>query len=730
MTRASVAFFWHQHQPYYPDDLTGETLMPWVRLHGTKDYIGMALHIQEVPEFRCTINLVPSLVAQIQRYVRGGSDRHLDVSRAAADGLDRTDALYLLDHFFMANPANMIDPFPRYRELYHKRAPGRQTAENCVHQFTPQEFRDLQVWSNLTWIHDLVFEQDAELRRFRAKGRDWTEAEKGWLLERQREIMARILPLHAELAAGGQVELTTTPFYHPILPLLWDKRSARQAMPQCDLPKYLDSYKEDAREQLRRGVALHQEVFGTKPRGMWPSEGSVSQDILPAIAETGIEWIATDEEILSHSTDQFVHRTSSNLINRPEMLYRPWRVEAEGANLQVIFRDHGLSDLIGFEYQRNADSVWAAKDLVAKCSEINRICRGHQGDSRPLIPIILDGENCWEYYKDGGVTFLRTLYREAAASQSIEPVRVQDHLDRFPATDKINRLFAGSWINHDFYIWIGHREDRDAWDALHLAREVFANAEKEGGRSAEILEQARRELMIAEGSDWFWWYGDDHSSAQDALFDQLFRRHLQNIYQLLGEPVPSHLFRPIKRLEKRIIHSQPRSLLKVVFDGRRNYFDWLMAGVYTAGSERGTMTKVTTGAIRQVYFGFDARTLLVRVDTAGRAIDDLQNIDELRVRFLEPDGTEVRFPVQAGTFGTATALCDGVVTPCPGVQVAVRDIVEIGIPLEPLGIAAGAPLQVFIEIFSKKQSLDRAPGEGVIETVVPSVDFNERMWQV
>ena len=730
MSKASVAFFWHQHQPYYPDDITGETLMPWVRLHGTKDYIGMALHIQEVPEFRCSINLVPSLVVQIQRYVNGGSDRHLDVSRAPADSLDRTDAYYLLDHFFMANPANMIDPYPRYRELYHKRSPGRFTGEQALSHFNVQDLRDLQVWSNLTWIHELVFEQDKELRKFREKGRDWTEAEKAWLLEKQRAIMADILPLHAKLSAGGQVELTTTPFYHPILPLLWDKRAARQAMPQCDLPKYLDQYKEDARQHLKMGVAQHEEVFGSKPRGMWPSEGSVSQDILGAIAETGIEWIATDEEILSHSTDFFVHRTASHHINRPEMLYRPWRVEADGQSLQIIFRDHGLSDLVGFEYQRNPDSVWSAKDMLHKCTDIGRACRGHSGGNPPLIPIILDGENCWEYYRDGGVTFLRTLYREAAKHPYLEPVRVQDHLDRHPATDKINRLFAGSWINHDFYIWIGHREDRDAWDALHLAREVLVKAEKAAKHSAEVLTAARRELMIAEGSDWFWWYGDDHSSAQDALFDQLFRRHLQNIYQLLGEAVPSHLFRPIKRLEKRIIHSQPRSLLRVRFDAKRNYFDWLMAGVYTAGSERGTMTKVTTGVIKQVYFGFDNENLLVRIDTTGKAAEDLADVDELRLRFLEPDGTEVRIPIAGGKVGTPTFLRDGKESPATGIRVALSDLVEIGVPLASLGVKPGASLHLFVEVYSERQSLDRAPGEGYIDAAVPSTDFDQRMWQV
>ena len=360
MHPVSLALFWHQHQPYYPDDVSGETLMPWVRLHGTKDYIGMALHIQEVPEFHCTINLVPSLLVQIQRYVRGGSDRHLDVARLSADSLSEEEAHYLLNYFFMANEASMIRPFARYHELFQKRGLGRDTAKQALPRYSAGDLRDLQVWNNLTWFHELLFERDAELRAFREKGRGWTETEKLWLLKRQQEVLARIIPLHAELAEGGQVELTTTPFYHPILPLLWDKKSSREAMPGCPLPKYVQSFKEDAVEQLRRAVQFHTEVFGLPPRGLWPSEGSVSQDLVAAIAEAGIEWIATDEEILSYSTDRFVQRDGGGHVNRPEMLFRPWRLDHEGKSLQIIFRDHGLSDLIGFHYQRN-DPRWAAE---------------------------------------------------------------------------------------------------------------------------------------------------------------------------------------------------------------------------------------------------------------------------------------------------------------------------------------------------------------------------------
>src|SRR4051794_20080155 len=290
MPTVSLALMWHQHQPYYPDHVAGENPMPWVRLHGTKDYLGMAMHLDEVPEFRCTINLVPSLLVQLEAYVRGATDRHLQVSHLPADGLARDDAIYLVDNFFMAFPDSMIRPHPRYWELYQLRALGISNGEQALLRFRERDLRDLQVWSNLAWFHPLLFEKDPELAEFKAKGRRYTEDEKNWLLDKQRELLAQIIPLHRKLADRGQIELTTTPFYHPILPLLFDKRLAREAMPDVALPDYKDGYPEDAEVHVRRAVAQHLEVFGERPRGMWPSEGSVCQSMIPLLARHGIEW--------------------------------------------------------------------------------------------------------------------------------------------------------------------------------------------------------------------------------------------------------------------------------------------------------------------------------------------------------------------------------------------------------------------------------------------------------
>ena len=729
MQPISLAFFWHQHQPYYPDDVSGQTLMPWVRLHGTKDYYGMALHIKEVPEFHCTINLVPSLLVQLQRYTdQGGSDKHLDVSRLAADDLSEADTHYLLDNFFMASVDNMIRPFSRYHELYLKRGFGVDSVDKAAPRFSKRDIRDLQIWSNLTWIHELAFEQDTDLKEFREKGRNWSESDKEWLLDKQMEILGRVIPLHRELAEGGQVELTTTPFYHPILPLLWDKRSARQAMPQCPLPKQLDSYQDDARWHINRAVEFHTELFGAAPRGMWPSEGSVSQEVVAAIAEAGIQWIATDEEILAESTNGWISRDGQGHMRHPEMLFRPWRVSSGEHRLQIVFRDHALSDLIGFQYQ-HSEADHAVNDLIGRVESIAHAVEPNNAGRPALVPIILDGENCWEYYPDGGVKFLRLLYRHCADHKSIHSTRISDYLQKHPATDRIGDLFAGSWISHNFAIWIGHHEDNTAWDLLHQTREFLQQNDVEGKQPADTLKRAWDELHIAEGSDWFWWFGDDHSSALDALFDELFRRHLKNVYTLLDAPCPAVLNQPITQAVHRAIHTQPTGFLPVKVDGRSTYFEWICAGHYVSGNERGTMTMVSDRLLREIYFGFDAERLMIRVDTAGEAIDDLSQIDEIRVHFAEPAGTEIRLTglPKRSVHGTLYRK-DRAVSKVE-VLAACDSILEMSVRFADLKLKPDDPIRIQLETFSNSQSIDRSPHEGHLELTVPSPDFELMMWQ-
>jgi alpha-amylase/alpha-mannosidase (GH57 family) len=731
MHEVSLAFFWHQHQPYYPDDVGGENPMPWVRLHGTKDYWGMAALLKEAPELHATINLVPSLLQQLLAYTEGGhQDTHQRVSRLPADGLSEDDLNYLLDNFFMVHPDQMIRPYPRYHELYKKRGLGVDSAERARKRFSKKDLIDLQCWSNLVWIHPLAFEQDPELAEFHNKGRGWTEAEKQWLLDKQMELLRQVVPLHRELLDRGQLELTTTPFYHPILPLLWDKRLARRAMPGVTLPKHLEGYPEDAAEHVRRAVDFHEKLFGQKPRGMWPSEGSVCQGVIPAIAEAGIQWIGTDEEILSCSTDGWVSRDQNGFLRNPEMLYRPWRVDEQGKTLQIVFRDHAMSDQIGFHYQRYSPEQ-AVADFVGKLEAIGNATGGNVGHRPTLVSIILDGENCWEYYPNSGVEFLRGLYRRVVQHPKIKPVRISDYLARYPATDKLGHLFPGSWIQHNFGIWIGHPECNRAWDLLYETRQWLLGITARKSKPADKIARAWEELYIAEGSDWFWWFGDSHSCAQDGLFDRLFRKHLQNVYTLLAEQPPTELARSIRQGHRPSqVYSEPTGLLSVKVDGRRTYFEWINAGHYVCSGARGTMSMVTQSYVSDLYFGFDPERLLLRLDARGGPFrEQLADVQAIRLVFLQPAGFELIVVHPSQREPEVQLWRQGMSIAGVHAEAAADLLFELAVPFRSLGRKTDEPVHFYIELLKDKQPVERVPHEGLIETTVPSPDYELIMWQ-
>ncbi|HWI19109.1 MAG TPA: glycoside hydrolase family 57 protein, partial [Vicinamibacterales bacterium] len=515
-----LALLWHMHQPYYEDLATGEHILPWVRLHAIKDYWGMVAMLEEFPRIRVTFNLVPSLVRQVQAYAEGTArDKHLDVGLKPAADLTSDESRWMVANGFHAPYGRMIGPYPRYAQLHARRLERRP--------FDVDELRDLQVWHKLAWMDPDLLASDARLSGLIAKDRGFSEDDKRVLREIELELLARVLPAYRAAGARGQVELSTSPFYHPILPLLCDSDAHQRAHPGAARPRHHVRRPEDARLQIARAIDFHEAVFGQRPGGMWPSEGSVSDEAVSLMGAAGLTWIATDEDILSRSLGMPLH-------DRPDLLYRPYRVGASGP--VALFRDHGLSDRVGFHYQ-SWDPVAAADDFVNHVRIAGRRVK-ESGGEVATVTAILDGENAWEHFEGGGRPFLRALYRALDAADDIQTVTMSEAAAGPAGT--LDSIFPGSWINGDFYIWMGHRDDHRAWDQLSEARDVFDR------RSAAVEPAARdralEELLIAEGSDWFWWYGDDHSSDHDADFDDLFRRHLRNAYSALDLPIPDALF--------------------------------------------------------------------------------------------------------------------------------------------------------------------------------------------
>ncbi len=579
----TLCFLWHMHQPFYKDLWTGQYKLPWTRLHAMKDYAGMVEILAEFPTVRQTFNLVPSMIAQIEDYATGAaSDPFLDVVSIPAEDATESQRSFMLRYLFQANVERLIFRYPRFRELYENRGRDRPSS---------QDLRDLQVLSQLVWMDEDVLARDAELKELIRKGRGFSRQDQILILEKEHNALARVLPVYREYARRGQIEISTTPFYHPILPLICDTDIASVSHPGIALPKRF-RYPGDARDQLARAKSYMKEKLGVDPKGLWPSEGSVSDEALALAAETGFTWAASDNGVLARTLQRDAP---------PEVTYQAYEWRRNGS-IKLLFRDHFLSDLIGFSYQRTPGAEAAEHFLT----QIRNNARGRDA----LVPIILDGENAWEYYEANGRPFLRELYRRIAESSDLEAVTVSEALERFEARP-LEGIFPGSWIYANFDIWIGSEEDNQAWDLLLDARRAYDEARDV---PEEMRKLAYEELLIAEGSDWNWWYGPEHKSDNRPEFDELYRDHLSNVYRALGLKPPEALSRPILKTQEGESHERPANPIHATLDGEvTSYFEWLGAGRFRPDQRSGAMHG-SEPPIREMYYGTDGQNLYVRLE--------------------------------------------------------------------------------------------------------------------
>lgn len=632
-----VAFIWHQHQPLYKSRLENKYRLPWVRLHGTKDYLDLVLLLERYPKLHQTVNLVPSLLLQLEDYAAGRAfDPYLSIALTAAETLNREQRLFAIDHFFDAHHRTLIDPHPRYAELYQQHQEKGQ--EWCLEHWQPQDYSDLMAWHNLAWI-DPLFRQDPEIAAWLDQGKGFTLSDRQRIYSKQQAIISRIIPQHRQMQERGQLEITTTPYTHPILPLLTDTDAGRVAIPKMKLPRFRFQWAEDIPRHLSKAKQVYRERFGCEPRGLWPSEQSVSPAILPDIAAQGFQWLCSDEAVLGWTLQHFFHRDGVGTVQEPELLYRPYRLETPEGDLAIVFRDHRLSDLIGFSYSA-MESRRAATDLVGQLEAISRTLKSRQShpggtalDCPWLVTIALDGENCWEFYELDGKPFLENLYQILSEHPTIKLVTVSEFLDQFPPTVTLpaDQIHSGSWVDGSFSTWIGDPAKNRAWDLLTQARQTLA-------RHPEATEDnnpdAWEALYAAEGSDWFWWFGAGHSSNQDAVFDQLFREHLAALYQALNEPIPPELSQPIE-LHPADGDHRPLSFIHPVIDGQGDEQDWNQAGQIEIGGARGTMHR--SSPIQRLWYGVDHLNFYLRVDFKAGAKLGTDFPPELHLLWFYPD---------------------------------------------------------------------------------------------
>jgi alpha-amylase/alpha-mannosidase (GH57 family) len=611
MSALRVILLWHQHQPFYKDLVSGEYRLPWVRLHGLKDYYGMVKLLDEFPNVHQNFNIVPSLMSQIQDYVSGSAqDPFLAVAAKPASDLSLAERRFALQYLFQANPGNVIGRYPRYQELFDRFREHGASPERAEKYFQAQDFTDLQVLSQIAWF-DEFFLEEKEIAVLVGKGRQYSLEDQDFVIGQEKRLLGKVLPAHAEAAKKGSIEISTTPFYHPILPLVCDTNSGAVSSPGLPLPQQRFRHPEDAREQIQRGLELHEQVFGMRPKGMWPSEGSVSEETLAIAHNLGIQWMATDEGVLGRSSGAFFARDGNGRLpdHLAEKLYNIHRYEDGSTAMNMVFRDHTISDLIGFVYS-GMPPADAARHLIGNIKNAAAPVLDQGRDA--VVSIILDGENAWEYYPKSGREFLRRFYDGLQHEPGVEAVTISEAISRHRNFGKLTSLVPGSWINANFNVWIGAPEDNRAWDYLSNAREFYAH---NAARATEAQRKlAFEEILIAEGSDWNWWYGPEHHSANDRDFDELYRKHLSNVYQALGTTPPDYLSQPITGAEVRPAFTPQTAYIHPHIDGDKvRYFEWMGAAAYTADDRAGAMHGKQF-LLDSAYAGIDGTYVYGRLD--------------------------------------------------------------------------------------------------------------------
>lgn len=593
-TKADPHFYlnlvWHQHQPRYPLLEDGSVSRPWVRVHATKDYYDMASLVAEYPQVKVTFNLTPILLLQLEELSQGTKDIYWTLTEVAADRLTDEQRAFVVERFFDVNP-QVIDRFPRFRELADQRAGGA---------FSADDLRDLQVLFNLAWT-DPSFLALEPLAALVEKGEAFSEEDKVVVLGEHLRIINEVIPLHARLWNEGRIEVITTPFAHPILPLISDTSLASVGDPAGLLPEGRFQEIPDADQHVIRGLDEAERLLGRRPIGMWPGEGSVAQLVMSLFSKNGVQWVATGEDVLAKTLDigSFT-RDESDLVEQADLLYRPWSAQLRrNPPVPMFFRDGLLSDLIGFEYSGSSAEA-AADNFMGRLQDIRDsldVEDAFAAGQPYVVSVILDGENAWEHYPNDGIDFLRALYQRLNDADWVSTITPTDYLERFGEPEALpSDVWPGAWFQPNFATWIGEEEEATAWDYLFQVRQDLAEAEGAPG-----YDEAFRQMMFAEGSDWFWWYGTDQESGDDGYFDTAFRDLLGTVYDALDQQRPDFLLVPIIPARPVLADREPEGLLTIDIDGQ--FGDWATAGRYELNED----------PVDAVWWAFDRDNLYLRL---------------------------------------------------------------------------------------------------------------------
>ena len=552
----NLVLCWHMHQPYYQEGLNGKYHLPWVYLHGIKDYADMASHLEKRPKMKSVVNFAPILLEQIDDYSRQLED-YLATGAVMRDDLlnilagakpvpeDPAERKELIDACRRAHAPRMIEPYTQFSRLSRmfQCMPDKSSGEFnhfVMEYLDPQYFIDLLVWYHLAWMgHSL--KSSTVIAFLMKKGKRYTPEDRRQLIEKIHEVISNLIPRYRTLADKGQIELSMTPYAHPIIPLLQDFSVMYDAMPDAPAPVYRNypGGKERAQWHMQKGMEVFEHYLHRKPRGIWLSEGGVSEEAVSMLDDMGIEWTASGEAIWRSSCLASTGCDPNDDHDGIRPLFQPYLLKEHKTRL--FFRDDGLSDLLGFEYRN-----WHADDAVANfVNHIETIAKGHgKKASKHVVSVILDGENAWEYYPENGHYFLHGLYKALTKNKRIN-VTTFGELGQKLVQDKLTTLIAGSWVYGSFSTWIGSEDKNRAWDLLVEAKNAYDKVMLKNTLSAKQQKTARAQLAVCESSDWFWWFGDYNPADSVSDFDQLFRIQLKKLYQILELPEPENLNEPL-----------------------------------------------------------------------------------------------------------------------------------------------------------------------------------------
>ncbi len=661
--------------------------MPWVFLHAIKDYYEMPWHVSKFDGISVNFNLVPSLLKQLEEYTLDNIRcKFLDTIKKEVSQLTPEEKRYCLEFLFYSNIQTMIKPFKRYYGLYLKK-----TKMKSYNYFSNGEILDLEVLFLLAWSGNALRKESNIIKELIKKQMNYSENDKLTLLDDMRLFLKKIIPFYQKLRESRRIGLTTTPFYHPIVPLLIDINAAKEAMPYVKLPNVAASFENDAEKQISYAIDFFNKYFGKNPESFWPAEGSISSDTLQLFQKYGVKYTFSDEDVLFNSLKS---RDRKNL-------YKIYNYQ----NINIAFRDKTLSDLIGFGY-KNWKSDDAAKDFLERLKDIY-----NSSESSPLVSVILDGENAWEFFPNNANDFFEAFYGAIEKQDWIETVNIDD-LDSIDVEHKnLESIRAGSWIGGTFSTWIGDNEKNRAWELLSKTK-LMVKGEKISDKNVE--KQIEELLMTAEGSDWFWWYGEGHFSKEADSFDYLFRANLMKIYNLLNKNVPEELLKPIKKVEKRLHIQTPSSYITPQIDGKTtSYFEWIDAGIVDL--ETASAMDTSGFNFKKFYYGRDKDNLYFRIDGNFPSIMDKNFYLHINIA----PKTEISIYISQNT-NIKTIDFN-----CSGIYAKIKDLCEVKIPLK---CFMNNNIEIFLTLTEGTKLVRVAPEYGTIHIDLDG-DFNYN-WSV